>query len=96
MDSLGNEFVWIPILDANEYQRNFNYPSNYESYLEYTPSNSTFTDTGYLPEGIQPEIDEALSNEDAEKNAVLKYNGFYISRYEAGNDNEKIVSKKGF
>ena len=94
MDSLGNEFVWIPILDANEYQRNFNYPSNYESYLEYTPSNSTFTDTGYLPEGIQPEIDEALSNEDAEKNAVLKYNGFYISRYEAGNDNEKIVSKK--
>lgn len=95
MDSLGNEFVWIPILDEKEYQRNVNYPSSYESYLEYTPTNSTFTDTGYLPDAIQPEIDTALSNEEAEKEAVLKYHGFYVSRYEAGNSNGKIVSKKG-
>lgn len=95
MDSLGNEFIWIPILDEKEYQRNVNYPSSYESYLEYTPTNSTFTDTGYLPDAIQPEIDTALSNEEAEKEAVLKYHGFYVSRYEAGNSNGKIVSKKG-
>ena len=89
-----NQFVWIPVASADEYQRNFSYPSYYGSSSDTTPANSTFTDTGYLPTDIQPETDDATNNETAERTAVLKYNGFYIARYEAGNENSNVVSKQ--
>ena len=89
-----NQFVWIPVANAEEYQRNFSYPSLYGSNSDTTPANSTFTDTGYLPTDIQPETDDATNNETAERTAVLKYNGFYIARYEAGNENSNVVSKQ--
>ena len=85
-----NQFVWIPVASADAYQRDFSYPSYYDSKIDTTPANSTFTDTGYLPSNIQPETDD----ETAERNAVLKYNGFYIARYEAGNEKSKVVSKQ--
>ena len=85
-----NQFVWIPVASADAYQRDFSYPSYYDSNMDTTPANSTFTDTGYLPADIQPETDD----ETAERNAVLKYNGFYIARYETGNENSKVVSKQ--
>ena len=94
-----NQFVWIPVSSEEEYQRNFTYPSYYYindtfTFLETTPRGSTTTDTGYLPTDIQPTIDNAKNNETAERTAVLKYNGFYISRYEIGNEKEKTVSKQ--
>mgnify|MGYP004469498975 CR=1 FL=1 len=89
-----NQFVWIPVVSEKEYHRDFSYPSFYDSDLDTTPDNSTFTDTGYLPTGIQPIIDDATNNEKAEREAVLKYNGFYIARYETGNENSKPVSKQ--
>ena len=89
-----NQFVWIPVEDAETYQRNFSYPSYYDSNKMNTPENSTFTDMDYLPIGIQPEIDKSDSIETAERSAVLKYNGFYIARYEAGNENSNVVSKQ--
>ena len=73
-----NQFVWIPVASADVYQRDFSYPGNFSSSDE-----NTFTDTGYLPADIQPETD-----------AVLKYNGFYIARYEAGKDGANVVSKQ--
>ena len=85
-----NQFVWIPVASADVYQRDFSYPSYYDNSIDTTPANSTFTDTGYLPADIQPETDD----ETAERNAVLKYNGFYIARYETGNENSKVVSKQ--
>ena len=90
-----NQFVWIPVATGGEYIRNFSYPSYYDSNLDYTPEGSTFTDTGYLPEGIQG-ADDAESNETAERNAVMKYNGFYIARYEAGKDTDgtTVISKQ--
>ena len=89
-----NQFVWIPVASADAYQRDFSYPSCYDSNMDTTPANSTFTDTGYLPSDIQPTTDDATNNETAERNAVLKYNGFYIARYEAGNEKSKVVSKQ--
>ena len=80
-----NQFVWIPVASADVYQRDFSYPSDFSSSDE-----NTFTDTGYLPADIQPETDD----ETAERNAVLKYNGFYIARYEAGKDGANVVSKQ--
>ena len=94
-----NQFVWIPVASAEKYQRDFTYPSYY--YLnnawvlsDSTPENSTTTDVGYLPSDIQPTIDDAINNETAERTAILKYNGFYIARYETGEDGANVVSKQ--
>ncbi len=96
VQTLYNQFVWIPVASEEKYQRDFSYPSYYDSNIDTTPANSTFTDTGYLPTDIQPETDEddATNNEAAERKAVLKYNGFYIARYESGNENLNVVSKQ--
>ena len=94
VQTLYNQFVWIPVASADEYQRDFSYPSWYDKNMDITPENSTFTDTGYLPIEIQPSTDDTTNNETAERTAVLKYNGFYIARYEAGKDDSNVVSKQ--
>ena len=94
VQTLYNQFVWIPVASADEYQREFSYPSWYDKNMDITPENSTFTDTGYLPIEIQPSTDDTTNNETAERTAVLKYNGFYIARYEAGKDDSNVVSKQ--
>ena len=81
--------MWIPVASTEEYQRNFSYQNDFNS-----SSENTFTDTGYLPTDIQPKTDDATNNENVERTAVLKYNGFYIARYEAGNENSNVVSKQ--
>ena len=87
-DSEGNEFVWIPVAQG-EYQRN-------TEYADTNISESAYTDTGYLPEGIQPANDNPTDNENAERNAVTSKGGFYISRYEAGKEGtDTLVSKSG-
>ena len=88
-----NQFVWIPVAEG-EYERNFSYPSSYFESLESTPEGSTFTDTGYLPEGITVTTNDAKGYEIAEREAVMKYNGFYIGRYEAGVDGTTVISKQ--
>ena len=96
VQTLYNQFVWIPEVAESEYQRNLSYQSYYcinDDWIlsETTPTNSTMTDTNYLPNVIQPRIDNETNNETAERNAVLKHNGFYIARYEAGkNLNDKV------
>ena len=89
-DGSGNQFVWVPV--TTTYERNTSYEDTYVSAQAYT-------DTGYLPEGIQPETDDATNNENAERSAVTSKGGFYISRYEAGKetsgDTNTLVSKSG-
>ena len=87
-----NQFVWIPV-EEGEYERDLTYPSLYGNESETTPE-GTISDTGYLPEGIKPETDSAENSETAERNAVIKYNGFYIGRYEAGEEGGNVVSKQ--
>ena len=99
VQTLYNQFVWIPVTNEEEYKRDLTYPSiycinNQWTYSEKTPENTTYTDTEYLPINIQPEEDEPANNEIAEKEAIMKYNGFYIARYEAGIENNLIVSKQ--
>ena len=85
----GNQFVWIPVTDESKYIRNTNYEN-------INVSKATYTDTGYLPKGIQPLFDDNENNENVEKQAVLNTRGFYISRYEAGKEGTNIlVSKSG-
>ena len=101
----GNQFVWIPVKSEAEYIRN-------TSYANTAVSVKAYTDKEYLPDGIAPTIpedseleipegktkDEAIGliNEEAERNAVVSKGGFYISRYEAGNDgSDNLISKNG-
>ena len=87
-DEKGNEFVWIPVTDESQYVRN-------TTYEDTRVSTTAYTDTGYLPDGIQPDNDSSGSNEEAERKAVLNAKGFYISRYEAGKEGtDTLVSKK--
>ncbi len=82
-----NQFVWIPVENEKDYIRN-------TTYREENISKTAYGDNYYLPDGIQPIIDNSDSNEQAEKEAVLGIGGFYISRYEAGTENNSLVSKK--
>ena len=87
-DKEGNQFVWVPV--RGEYKRN-------TTYAETGVSAAAYTDTGYLPEGM--ETGNSTNNENAEREAVTNKGGFYISRYEAGketvNSTNKLVSKSG-
>ena len=95
----GNQFVWVPVENEEDYVRNTSYES-------ISVSQSAYTDTDYLPDGIQPDIPSGVEgeeagayNETAERQAVINAGGFYISRFEAGketvNGEDKLVSKKG-
>ena len=85
----GNQFVWIPVENEADYVRN-------TSYADTNVSEAAYTDTGYLPDGIQPNTDGAEYNEEAEKQAVMRAKGFFVSRFEAGNDGSgNLISKKG-
>jgi len=88
VQTLYNQFVWIPVTTSASYARDFSYPSTYDS------SAGTYTDTKYLPAGIQPAADTAEKNEQAERESVLKYQGFYIGRYETGKDGTTPISKQ--
>ena len=87
-DKEGNQFVWVPV--RGEYKRNTDYEDT-------SISAAAYTDTGYLPEGM--ETGNFTNNENAEREAVTNKGGFYISRYEAGketvNSTNKLVSKAG-
>ena len=84
----GNQFVWIPVENSSDYVRN-------TSYANAEISQTAYTDTGYLPDGIQPPTDNSDQNEKAERQAVIDAGGFFISRFEAGNEDGILVSKKG-
>ena len=90
-DRSGNQFVWVPV--TGEYKRN-------TSYADTAVLAKAYTDTGYLPDGM--ETGGSTNNENAEREAIVgegKAGGFYISRYEAGKetsgDTNKLVSKSG-
>lgn len=85
--SIGNEFVWIPVDNADEFKTFDGYASeNKQTYI----TNKNCTEP-YI-NGSQEEKD--LYN--AMKNSVTNSNnkGFYIGRYEAGKENNKVVVKK--
>ena len=95
MQTTYDQFVWIPVTNGEEYKRNVEYEQVRDSQAAITPN-------GYLPEKIQPIIEEGKTpeeigkiNEEAERNAVVEAKGFYISRYEIGKVDGEPVSRKG-
>lgn len=84
----GNQFVWIPVEKESDYIRN-------TTYNDKNISANAKAEIGYLPDGIADIEDSSGRNEEAEKQAVISAHGFFVSRFEAGNENGKLVSKKG-
>lgn len=82
----GNQFVWVPVENDTDFQRYAGY-ANGE--LQKISSYTEPYTNGY-------ENEEVEYNE--MKKSVLKYNGFYVGRYEASKDetdNTKVSIKQG-
>ena len=101
MQTTYDQFVWIPVTSSEQYARNNDYNKSNNWAFDIT---KVYTGNDYLPDEIQPNIPENLTdakeigrlNEKAESTAVVNAGGFYISRYEMAKDeDENLVSKKG-
>ena len=83
----GNQFVWVPVENESDFRR---YKGYKDGELDNIPTNGTaqeiLTSGGYSSEA-------ADYNE--MKTSVINYKGFYVARYEAGNDDSTLVSKQG-
>ena len=86
IDSEGNEFVWIPV-NQNEYEIDTSFDNNLDN-------DEIENINGYLPEGIKDA--EGSSDEEIEKTLITKEGicGFYVSRYEAGDESVSEARKK--
>ena len=103
-DSRGNEYVWIPCTTDEassklKYQRtewgveDDGGTRSIKDELELTDPNITYTQSE-LNNGINAETSQEIVNQiNAEKTSVEKYGGFYIGRYEVGNENNIAVIK---
>ncbi len=103
-DSIGNEYVWIPCTTDEassklKYQRtewgveDDNGTRAIKDELELTDPDITYKQTE-LDNGINAQISQEIVNQiNAEKTSVEKYGGFYIGRYEVGNENNIAVIK---
>ena len=68
----GNQFVWVPVENDSDFQR---YAGYYDGQLQDISSYTEPYSNGY--ENEETEYNQM-------KQSVLKYNGFYVGRYEAG------------
>ncbi len=80
-----NQFVWIPVPDINEFHVNYSYVArDYGANQEWRVIDPYYTIYGNF-NGILPEYMNM-------RDSVEKYGGFYIARYEMGD--EKLTSQR--
>ena len=92
----GNQFVWVPVDDYDDFQRQAGYssgkpatwPSNYEE------ADSTGVNQ-YLADNSMQETDTTKEESIEMYESVKNYGGFYIGRFEAGQEDGNLVVKKG-
>ena len=95
IDSKGNEFVWVPVEDFDEFKRE-HFGTDSQKWWS-----GTFVTDGLSEKNMyEPTADGEANNSEVEKMyRSVKYNGgFYVGRYEAGKDKtnpEKVVVQKG-
>ena len=84
LDDVGNQFVWVPVTDINNFKTIAGYQNgNLQNITNFSQS-EPYID-GYSTE--QQEYNEM-------KSSVEKNQGFYIGRYETGRYENEIVIKK--
>ena len=93
VQTLYNQFVWIPVEDDTEFIR-------YDGYYDGS------YDEGFVADCDEPYVTETYKTEETEyinmRTSVLDYDGFYVGRYEAGVEGERtsgisddVVIKQG-
>ena len=94
----GNQFVWVPVDDYDDFQRQTGYYAG-EIDTDVTTTNTGEADsTGvnqYLADNSMQETDTTKQESIAMYESVKTYGGFYIGRFEAGQEDGNLVVKKG-
>lgn len=86
----GNQYVWVPVT-YSDFQR---YEGYYDGSLDSMLSSCGEADST----GRNSDFTESTNTQAEARNmyaSVQTYGGFYVGRYEAGNDNGKVVEKQG-
>ncbi len=80
-ENTGNQFVWVPVETFSEFVR-YDFKNNKELSSSYTEESGDGTSTGTEAQNMYKSVNDNK--------------GFYIGRYEAGNDgSNNAISKKG-
>ena len=89
----GNQFVWVPVDDYSKIQRQTGY---YDGEID---TDVTITNTGEANStGVNSKVTETDTTKQeaiAMYESVKDYGGFYIGRFEAGQEDGNLVVKKG-
>ena len=104
MDNIaeGNQFVWVPVDNTTdeEFNRIFKRQEGYwnttiDSYLEKCGEADSSGRNSYLEKNNLDESKTTKQEAISMYSSVKAYGGFYIGRFEAGNENNILVVKKG-
>ena len=80
-ENKGNQFVWVPVENFSEFKR-YDFQNNEELSSSYTEESGDGVSTGTEAQDMYKSVNDNK--------------GFYIGRYEAGNDgSDNAISKKG-
>ncbi len=91
-DENGNEFVWVPVDNYNEFIRREGYSNGSEQ--SYLPNCGEADETGINDKIVETTTTQREAQEMYE--SVKRNGGFYIGRYEAGKDSSgNVVVQKG-
>ena len=92
----GNQFVWVPVDDYTKFQRQEGYSSkNPDSKLSSCGEADSTGVNQYLADNSMQETDTTKQEAMAMYESVKDYGGFYIGRFEAGQEDGNLVVKKG-
>lgn len=85
--SIGNEFVWIPVDNSANFKRVDGYYSgNKQNYVSKNEATEPYAGGSKEEKDLYTDMYNRVTSE--------KNQGFYIGRYEAGKENNKVVIKK--
>ena len=92
----GNQFVWVPVDNYDDFQRQAGYSSGKPATwpAKYGEADSTGVNQ-YLADTSMQETDTTKEESIAMYESVKIYGGFYIGRFEAGQEDGNLVVKKG-
>ena len=97
IDSIGNEFVWVPVSQENfeiEFAREPGY-SNGSIQTSIFETCGEADSTGNNTNSVIVESETTQKEAQKMYTSVRENHGFYIGRYEAGKEEGKVVVKKG-
>lgn len=86
----GNQFVWVPVENFEEFVREDFGTQNIQDsdFINTEPTEEKYYEPSANGKDETNEVEEMYKS-------VKEYKGFYIARFEAGNESSQTVSKKG-